>query len=62
MYTYTDYEELNAWNLIFSDICIHRWLAEKWIKKDDQWTKTNTYKKFDTLEEARDYCLKDLHR
>ena len=56
MYTYTDYEELNAWNLIFSENCIHRWLAEKWIKKDNKWTKTDTYKKFDTLEEAREYC------
>lgn len=62
MYTWTNKEENVLWEANHAACCKHKWIIEKWVKINDSWKRTNTYKRFDTLEEARHYALKNLRR
>lgn len=60
MYTWTNQENTEAWEANFSECCKHKWTIEKYVKVDGHWKRTNEYKRFDRLEDARKYALKDL--
>lgn len=60
MYQWINKKGNILWDAIFSKCCKHKWSIEKWVKIDDHWKRTNVFKRFDTLEEARQYALKDL--
>lgn len=62
MYQWMNEKDNIIWNAIFSKCCKHKWIIEKWIKIDGTWKRTNVYKRFDTLEEARQYALRDLKK
>lgn len=62
MYTWTNKEENKLWEAIYCDCCKHKWTIEKWVKIDGSWKRTDVYKRFDTLEDARQYALKDLKK
>lgn len=60
MYQWVNKNGNIAWDATFSECCKHKWTIEKWIKIDGSWKRTNAYKRFDTLEDAKQYILKDL--
>ena len=62
MYTWTNKEESEAWEANYAECCKHKWTIEKWVKINELWKRTDTYKRFDTLEDARQYALKDLKK
>ena len=53
MYTWTNKEENEAWEANYVECCKHKWTIEKWVKINGSWKRTDTYKRFDTLEDAR---------
>ena len=62
MYIWTNKDETVAWNAVYSEVCKQKWTIVKWKKVDGKWKETNTYKRFDTLEEVKEYALKNLSR
>ena len=61
MYTWLNKEENELWEANYAACCKYKWTIEKWIKINGQWKRTGTYKRFNTLNEARQYALKNLH-
>lgn len=59
MYEWTNKEKTIVWTAVFTDCCKHKWTIEKYIKVNGKW-RSIEYKRFDTLEDARQYALKDL--
>lgn len=62
MYTWTNEEMTEAWEANYAEYCKHKWTIEKFKKTDGLWKRTDEYKRFDALEDARRYALKDLKR
>lgn len=62
MYTWTNKEENEAWEANYTEYCKYKWTIEKWIKINGSWKRTDIYRRFDTLEDARQYALKDLKK
>lgn len=62
MYTWTNKEETEGWEANYCGCCKHKWTIEKFKKVDGHWKRTGVYKRFDTLEEASQYALKNLKR
>ncbi len=60
MYTWINTEQTELWEAIYCECCKHKWTIEKWTKENGTWKKTGEYKRFDSLEEARDFAKKDL--
>ncbi|MFQ7208576.1 MAG: hypothetical protein ACLRPZ_03930 [Coprococcus sp.] len=55
MYTFKTSNENIAFSAIYCDCCKHKWTATKYINKDGKWIKTDFHKRFDTLEELKDF-------
>lgn len=61
MYEWLNKEKTILWKAVFSECCKHKWTIIKYVKKENgRWKETEAYKRFDTLEDARSYALKDL--
>lgn len=60
MYEWINKEKTMIWKAVFCEFCKHKWTIEKYIKVNGTWKSTDTYKRFDTLEDARQYALNDL--
>ena len=44
-----------AFSAIYCDCCKHKWTAIKYINKNGKWIKTDFYKRFDTLDELKEF-------
>lgn len=62
MYTWTNEKMTEAWEANYAECCRHKWTIEKFVKINEYWKRTDEYKRFHTLEDARQYALKDLKR
>ena len=62
MYVWTNKEKTESWQAIYSNCCKHKWTIEKWVKVNEKWECTDIYKRFDTLEDARQYAINDLQK
>lgn len=55
MYTFKTLNENIAFSAIYCDCCKHKWTATKYANKDGKWIKTDFYKRFDTLDELKEF-------
>ena len=55
MYTFKTSNENIAFSAIYCDCCKHKWTAIKYINKNGKWIKTDFYKRFDTLDELKEF-------
>ena len=62
MYEWINKEKTKLWYAMYSNCCKHKWTIEKWIKVNGSWKCTNIYKRFDTLEDARQYAINNLQK
>ena len=47
---------------MYSNCCKHKWTIEKYVKINGSWKRTNVYKRFDTLGDARQYAINNLQK
>lgn len=55
MYTFKTLNENIAFSAIYCDCCKHKWTAIKYINKNGKWIETDFYKRFDTLDELKEF-------
>lgn len=61
MYEY--HNSTTSYNIIYTECCKHKWSVEKFENKEGKWIKNNrVFKRFDTLDEAKAWALKQLHK
>lgn len=60
---YEFHNENTSYELIYCEYCKHKWAVEKYERKDGKWIKNNhVFKRFDTLEEAKEWVLVRLRK
>lgn len=60
MYEYV-INDYTVCELIYTPNTIYPWSMQKYVKQNDKWNKS-TFKRFETLEQARDYCIKLIRK
>lgn len=55
MYTFKTSNERIIFSAVYSECCKHKWTAAKYINKDGKWIETDFYKRFDTLEDLKEF-------
>lgn len=55
MYTFKTSNEKIIFSAVFCECCKHKWTATKYINKDGKWIETDFYKRFDTLEDLKEF-------
>lgn len=55
MYTFKTSNEEIIFSVVFCECCKHKWTATKYINKDGKWIETDFYKRFDTLEDLKEF-------
>ena len=55
MYTFKTSNENIAFSAIYCDCCKHKLTAIKYINKNGKWIETDFYKRFDTLDELKEF-------
>ena len=55
MYTFKTSNENIAFSAVYCDCCKHKWTAIKYVNKDGKWVETDFYKRFDTLEDLKEF-------
>lgn len=55
MYTFKTSNENIVFSAVYSDCCKYKWTATKYVNKDGKWVETDFYKRFDTLEELKEF-------
>ena len=55
MYTFKTSNENIVFSAIYCDRCKHKWTATKYVNKNGKWIKTDFYKRFNTLEELKEF-------
>ena len=55
MYEYV-INDYTVCEVIYTLNTLYPWSVQKYIKQDDKWHK-GTFKRFETLEQAREYCI-----
>ena len=62
MYEWINKEKTKLWYAMYSNCCKHKWTIVKCVKINGSWKQTNIYKRFDTLEDARQYAINNLQK
>lgn len=60
MYVYNN--DTIAYEINFCAICKYKWIVEGYKKENEKWVKTGHYKRFEHLEEAREYAKDKLKK
>lgn len=55
MYTFKTSNENIVFSAVYCDCCKHKWTAIKYVNKDGKWIETDFYKRFDTLDELKEF-------
>lgn len=55
MYTFKTSNEKIIFSAVFCECCKHKWTATKYINKDGKWIEADFYKRFDTLEDLKEF-------
>lgn len=55
MYTFKTSNENIVFSAVYCDCCKHKWTATKYVNKDGKWIETDFYKRFDTLDELKEF-------
>lgn len=55
MYTFKTSNENIVFSAVYCDCCKHKWTAIKYVNKNGKWIETDFYKRFDTLDELKEF-------
>lgn len=55
MYTFKTLNENIIFSAVYCDCCKHKWTATKYVNKNGKWIETDSYKRFDTLDELKEF-------